>query len=236
VLLAEAELADRVEAATWLRREAYRLAVRLDPPPRSRWAGPGLVRPAPVHSDDAPCGLRVWAEDAGWQAGVWGLLSNRLAFALRFPDAGGAWYELAAEPFHPFGSHPAQKTGSINAVPVLETVPEPVPGPGPRPVPARCDAGTDVPEIMGIFAKRASLGLPGGDVLRRTRCALAPHAGVEHVGIVRPLTEGAVWVTFTREVPPYQARRLPPCPSAPCGLYPGHPGACLPAEPGPAGH
>ncbi|EDY42785.2 formylmethionine deformylase [Streptomyces sp. SPB074] len=99
----------------------------------------------------------------------------------------------------------------------------------------RCDAETDVPHLMRIFAKRLSIHTVGGEPASRTRCGLERHEGVEHVGRVRHLREGAVWVTFTREMPPYQARLLPPCEGAaggglPCGLWEGHRGRCLPAE------
>ncbi|NEA40201.1 formylmethionine deformylase [Streptomyces sp. SID11385] len=219
VLLGRVPVLAHHEAASWLRSEALRLAVRLDPGPVARWLVPGVARPVLVRRPDAPAALRAWAEDVRRQSRVRELLALGCPFTLRCPDVGGSWYELGARPIPPNENRPAQKPGT------------PMPPSG---APDRCDAETDIPEIMGIFAKRASLGVPGGNVVTRTRCGLATHEGVEHVGVVRPLAEGAVWVTFTREVPPYQARRLPPCPctqpgSQPCGLFPGHPGGCLPA-------
>ncbi|EDY44040.1 hypothetical protein [Streptomyces sp. SPB074] len=222
VLLGRVPVLAHHEAAGWLRNEASRLAVRLDPGPVARWLAPGLVRPVAARWPDAPAALRAWAEDAGRQARVREVLAPGCPFTLRCPDVGGTWYELGARPIPPNETCAARKADGCEPVPVL---------------PDRCDAETDIPEIMGIFAKRASLGVPGGAVVPRTRCGLAAHDGVEHIGVVRPLREGAVWVTFTREVPPYQARRLPPCPREqpgphPCGLYPGHPGRCVPAPTG----
>ncbi|MFD6153266.1 formylmethionine deformylase [Streptomyces sp. NPDC060243] len=216
VLLGRVPVLAHHEAAGWLRSEALRLAVRLDPGPVARWLAPGLVRPVAARWPDAPAALRAWAEDAERQTRVRELLALGCPFTLRCPDVGGTWYELGARPIPPDGTHPVRASDA----------PAPLP-------PVRCDAETDIPEIMGIFARRASSGVPGGEVVARTRCGLAAHDGVEHVGVVRPLCDGAVWVTFTREVPPYQARRLPFCPRPqpgphPCGLYPGHPGGCLP--------
>ncbi|WP_431034344.1 peptide deformylase [Streptomyces sp. P6-2-1] len=225
-VLAAGEARGAAECAAWLRATALRLAVRLDPGPRVRWAPGALVRPTCVPGPDAPTALRAWAEDAAGQAAVGEVLEGGGPFGARFPDVDGGWYELVAEPVSVRTEAAERKAGA----PMKETsVPEDEAGT------VRCDAETDVPHLMRIFAKRLSIHTVGGEPASRTRCGLERHDGVEHVGRVRELREGAVWVTFTREMPPYQARLLPPCACAtgeglPCGLWEGHGGRCLPAE------
>ncbi|WP_343244631.1 peptide deformylase [Streptomyces sp. SID11385] len=222
-LLAAGEVRDAGECGAWLRATALRLAVRLDPGPRTRWAPRGLVRPTYAPGPDAPTALREWAEDGGRQTAVAELLAGGGSFGARFPDVGGAWLELAAVPVPVPAEASERKPGAPMSDMTL---------PGPALAPARCDAETDVPHLMRIFAKRLSIHTLGGEPASRTRCALEAHEGVEHMGKVRELREGAVWVTFTREMPPYQARLLPPCGRGErCGLYDGHPGRCVVEEP-----
>ncbi|WP_052862386.1 peptide deformylase [Streptomyces sp. Tu6071] len=222
-VLAAGEVRDGEECGSWLRATALRLAVRLDPGPRVRWAPGGLVRPTYAPGPDAPTALRAWAEDVVLQAAVGELLESGGPFGVRFPDVDGAWYELVAAPIPVPTEADERKPGApMSDTTLANAVLRPV----------RCDAETDVPHLMRIFAKRLSIHTVGGEPASRTRCALEPHEGVEHMGRVRELREGAVWVTFTREMPPYQARLLRPCAREErCGLYEGHPGRCLAAEP-----
>ncbi len=101
VLLSKADVGDHNDAVVRLRGEALRLAVRLDPGPRTSWAVPGSLRPAYDPGPDAPTALRAWAEDAERLSDARGLLAFGLLFKIRFPDVQGAWYELAAIPRHP---------------------------------------------------------------------------------------------------------------------------------------
>ncbi|MET8556750.1 peptide deformylase [Streptomyces sp. NPDC004959] len=224
-VLAAGEARGAEECGAWLRATALRLAVRLDPGPRVRWAPGGLVRPTYAPGPDAPTALRAWAEDVVLPAAVGELLENGEPFGVRFPDVDGGWYELAAAPVPVPAAADERKPGA----PMSDTSRADA-----ALAPARCDAETDVPHLMRIFAKRLSIHTVGGEPAHRTRCALERHEGVEHLGRVRVLREGAVWVTFTREMPPYQARLLPPCPRlAWCGLFEGHTGRCLAEEPEP---
>ncbi|MEV0849848.1 hypothetical protein AB0J21_28900 [Streptomyces sp. NPDC049954] len=97
-VLAAERTTGREECAEWLRNSALRLAVRLDPGPAVTWAPPSLVRPVFGSGPDAPATLRAWAEDQDRQRATFELLAWEIPFTLRFPDRGGAWYELAAAP------------------------------------------------------------------------------------------------------------------------------------------
>lgn len=106
VLLSMADVRDHNDAAMWLRDEALRLAVRLDPGPRTSWAAPGVLHSARDPGPDAPTALRAWAEDAAHHSHARhsyarDLLAFGLPFTRRFPDVRGAWYELAAFPRSP---------------------------------------------------------------------------------------------------------------------------------------
>ncbi|MFJ4437012.1 hypothetical protein [Streptomyces sp. NPDC088923] len=100
-VLARARITDVGEAAEWLRAEALRLAVRLDPGPRTRWAAAGTLHPTYDPGPDAPSALRAWAEDRERQARVRHLLAHGRALSFHFPDLGGAWYALTAAPLPP---------------------------------------------------------------------------------------------------------------------------------------
>ncbi|MGW3489618.1 hypothetical protein [Streptomyces sp. NPDC001054] len=100
-VLARARCGEGAEAAEWLRGEALRLAVRLDPGPRTRWAAPGTLHPVREPGPDAPTSLRAWAEDRQRQARVRHLLAHGRALSFHFPYPGGAWYVLTAAPLAP---------------------------------------------------------------------------------------------------------------------------------------
>ncbi|SCE01519.1 hypothetical protein GA0115251_135320 [Streptomyces sp. TverLS-915] len=218
-VLARARLGAGAEAAGWLRGEALRLAVRLDPGPRTRWAAPGTLHPARDPGPDAPTALRAWAEDRQRQARVRHLLAHGRALSFHFPDQGGAWYSLAAVPV----PHPLRKAGETRMT-------EPTPS-----APPRCQAAGNVtPYVaeMAVNVTRATGGPPRATV----RCALAAHLTFEHEGIVRELdgAEGHVWGSFGAGVPVWRVRVARPCTEQaghlPCGLYADHPGVCVPAR------
>ncbi|NEA42260.1 hypothetical protein [Streptomyces sp. SID11385] len=100
-VLARARVIHPADAASWLRAEALRLAVRLDPGPRTRWAAAGTLHPTYDPGPDAPSALRAWAEDRERQARVRHLLAYGQPLSFRFPDLGGAWYALSAAPLPP---------------------------------------------------------------------------------------------------------------------------------------
>ncbi|MEU6442154.1 hypothetical protein [Streptomyces sp. NPDC047046] len=100
-VLARARVIHQAEAASWLRAEALRLAVRLDPGPRTRWAAAGALHPTYDPGPDAPTALRAWAEDRERQAQVGHLLAYGRPLSFHFPDLGGAWYALTAAPLLP---------------------------------------------------------------------------------------------------------------------------------------
>ncbi|MET8553848.1 formylmethionine deformylase [Streptomyces sp. NPDC004959] len=210
-LLARARLEDVAEAAGWLRGEACRLADRLDPEPGARWARAGAVHPATGTGPDAPAALRAWAVDGERQSLVRELLRLRQPFALRFPDPGGAWYELGAGP-----------------VPAYASRADGAPGP------PRCEAAGHVTPYVADMALRAAR-TPGDPPRTLVRCALAPHLTHEHEGIVRELSGpgGHVWGSFGIGVPVWRLRVAAPCSRqagrGPCGLYADHPGGCVPA-------
>ncbi|NEA44552.1 formylmethionine deformylase [Streptomyces sp. SID11385] len=215
VLLGRARVGTPGDAAAWLRGEALRLAVRLDPGPRTRWAAaPGLVRPAYAQALDAPTAMREWAECAEQARAVRALLAEGHPYIRRFQDPGGSWYELNAAP--------AENAG--------------IPMNQPSPDVPRCEATGQVTQIVAELAQDVTR-TPGGAPRARVRCALAPHLTYEHQGIVRELSgeAGHVWGTFGAAVPVWRVRVAPPCPhwagALRCGLYEDHPGACVPARP-----
>ncbi|NEA38571.1 formylmethionine deformylase [Streptomyces sp. SID11385] len=204
-VLAEGVARDREEGAAWLRAEALRLAVRIDPGPRSRWGRPPLVHEVPEGAPDAPTALRAFAEDRERLDTVRDLLAYGFPVVLRFPDVRGAWYELAADPLPP------------DCTPGLRSI-EPPP----------CTAVTEVPALIADLA-RACTPLPGAAPVGRMPCALTVHESPEHVGAVRVLDRGAgaVWASFTDQLPPWRVRFMPPCAHL-CPLYRDHPGRCRP--------
>ncbi|MDT0417782.1 formylmethionine deformylase [Streptomyces sp. DSM 41982] len=213
VLLGRARVGTPEDAVAWLRGEALRLAVRLDPGPRTRWAAPGLVRPVRGPGPDAPTAMRAWAECPEQVRDVRALLAQGHPYTRRFQDPGGSWYELTAAP--------AENAG------------DPMNQPSPD-VP-HCEATGQVTQIVAELAMDVTR-TAGAPPRSRIRCALAPHLTYEHQGIVRELSGGGghVWGTFGAAVPVWRVRVAPPCPhwagAAPCGLYDDHPGACVPAR------
>ncbi|WP_433341149.1 formylmethionine deformylase [Streptomyces sp. CA-253872] len=214
VLLGRARVGTPEAAAAWLRGDALRLAVRLDPGPRTRWAvAPGVVRPAYGPGPDAPTALREWAECSEQSRYVRMLLAQGHPYARRFQDPGGSWYELTAALME-------------NAGEAMSKPPDDV---------ARCEATGHVTQIVAELASEVTR-TPGAPPRSRIRCALAPHPTYEHQGIVRELSGGGghVWGTFGAAVPVWRVRVAPPCPhwagALRCGLYADHPGGCVPAR------
>ncbi|MFJ3847351.1 hypothetical protein ACIPV3_25080 [Streptomyces albidoflavus] len=83
----------------WLRGQALRLAAGLDPPPGSAWVHPGVLRPMPAATHDAPSALRVWASSPEHHDEAAQRLAESGLFELDIRD-GADWYRLTARPMH----------------------------------------------------------------------------------------------------------------------------------------